>query len=299
MDPALPPVRRPVVTGASGFVGSALAARLGAPRRLAMGSGDWRESLAACELRGATVIHLAARNGDTRSGEEAMQADNAGKSVALAEAAAAAGAHRFVFASTVKVFGEESGARAFAEGDPADPRDAYARSKWSAEQSLGAVARRTGLDVVTLRIALTYGPAATGNFRALVRLAGTGWWLPFAAIGNRRSLVHVDDLVEAVVLAAAHPCAAGRTFVVAHPEPVSTPRLVAAIRAALAMPPRLFAMPPAFLEAAATLAGMGDRARRLTRSLEVDPSAIIRELGWAPRFGLEQGVLASLEAAAP
>ncbi len=147
---------------------------------------------------------------------------------------------------------------------------------------------------MVLRIPLTYGRAASGNFRSLVRLADTGWWLPFAAIDNRRSLVHVDDLVEALVLAASHPAAPGRTFLVAHPEAVSTPRLVKTIRGALARPARLFSLPPALLEAGASLAGMGAQVRRLTRSLEIDPSALIRELGWMPRFGLEAGVAASL-----
>lgn len=290
MVSALPPVPLPLVTGASGFVGSALVARLGRCATLAMARHDWREAASAHDFRGATVIHLAARVHDPDADPAAFAADNVEKTRALAEMAAAGGAVRLVYASTVKVFGEESGARPFRESDAARPEDAYARSKWRAEEALREVAARTGLQVVVVRIPLTYGPGVAGNFAALVRLADTGWWLPLDAIANRRSLVHIGDLVEALILAAAHPDAAGRTLLAAHPQPVSTPRLVEAIRSAVGRPRRLFAAPPALLEAGASLVGQGARVRRLTRSLEVDASAFMRDLGWNPRVGLDAGL---------
>lgn len=290
MASALPSVSRPLVTGASGFVGSALVAKLGPCATLAMARSDWREAASACDFRGATVIHLAARVHDPHADPASFEADNVEKTRALAELAASGGAVRFVYASTVKVFGEESGERPFRENDAAQPQDAYARSKWHAEEALREVAARTGLRVVVVRIPLTYGPGVGGNFAALVRLADTGWWLPLAAIANRRSLVHIDDLVEALILAAAHPDASGRTLLAAHPQPVSTPRLVESIRAAVGRPRRLFAAPPALLEAGAMLVGQGARVRRLTRSLEVDASAFMRDLAWNPRVGLDAGL---------
>jgi UDP-glucose 4-epimerase len=297
MNAAPSPVPRPVVTGASGFVGARVTARLGSPATLSMHRGDWREATEAFDFRGATVIHLAARVHDPRARDADYERDNALKTSVLAHAAAAAGAARFVFASTVKVFGEESGAGAFTERDEPRPQDAYARSKWRAEDALDQVSTQTGLPVVVLRIPLVYGPGVGGNFRALASLADSGWWLPFGALANRRSLVHVDDLADAIVLAAAHEGAPGRTFNVAHPEPVSTARLVGAMREALGRPRRLFACPAALLEALAAMAGRGAQARRLTRSLEVDSSAFTRATGWQARVRLEQGVAASLPGA--
>jgi len=290
MASALPTVPRPLVTGASGFVGSALVARIGACTTLAMAQSDWRGAASACDFRGATVIHLAARVHDPVADPASFAADNVDKTRALAEVAVAGGAARFVFASTVKVFGEESGARPFTANDAAQPEDAYARSKWHAEQALREVAVRTGLEVVVVRIPLTYGPGVAGNFAALVRTADTRWWLPLDGIANRRSLVHVDDLVAALILAATHPDAPGRTLLAAHPEPVATPRLVESIRSALGRPRRLFAVPPGLLEAGAALVGQGSRVRRLTRSLEMDPTAFMRDLGWSPRVGLDAGL---------
>lgn len=283
-----------MVTGASGFVGARVAARLGAPATLSMRRGDWREATEAFDFRGATVIHLAARVHDPRARDEDYERDNVGKTSVLAHAAAASGAARFVFASTVKVFGEESAAGAFTEQDEPRPEDAYARSKWQAEDALDQVSAQTGLPVVVLRIPLTYGPGVGGNFRALARLADSGWWLPFGALANRRSLVHVDDLADAIVLAATAEGTPGHTYNVAHPEPVSTARLVEAMRAALGRPRRLFALPPALLESLAAMAGRGAQARRLTRSLEVDSSAFTRATGWQARERLEDGLAASL-----
>ena len=294
MNAALPLVPCPVVTGASGFVGARVAARLGAPATLAMHRGDWREAAEAFDYRGATVIHLAARVHDPRARDADYERDNVEKTTVLAHAAAAAGAARFVFASTVKVFGEENGAAPFTEQDEPRPEDAYARSKWRAEDALDQVSAQTGLPVVVLRIPLTYGPGVGGNFRELARLADSGWWLPFGALANRRSLLYVDDLADAIVLAAAHEGAPGHTYNVAHPEPVSTTRLVGAMRAALGRPRRLFACPPALLERFAAMVGRGAQARRLTRSLEIDSSAFTRATGWQARVNLEEGVAALL-----
>ena len=290
MSTAVPLPHRTVLTGASGFVGSALARILGIFERLSLGGEDWRRAIERTDFRGATVIHLAARVHDPEAPERAYETDNVGKTRALVDAAIAGGASRFVFASTVKVFGEESPDRPFCEGDAARPRDAYARSKWRAEEAVRELGRRGGLPVVVVRIPLTYGPGAGGNFRALLSLADSGLWLPLASIRNRRSLIHVDDLARALVLAATHPDAPGRTLVAAHPVPVSTPGLVEAIRFAIGKPRHLFSVPPGVLEAAAAFAGQGSRARRLTRSLEVDPTPLIQEMGWVPLISLEEGL---------
>jgi len=289
----LPPVERLVITGATGFVGRSLAARLPGFTRLSLAGPGWREALAGADLRGATVIHLGARVHDPRGGDENFRVDNGEKTDALAGAAAKAGARRFVLASTVKVFGEESPpGRPFREDDPPRPEDAYARSKLQAEQAVA----RAGIGYAIVRIPLVWGPGVGGNFRALLALAASGMPLPFGAIDNRRSLVHVDDLAEAIALAATHPEAEGRVWNAAPPEPVSTPGLVAAMRVAMAMPARLFAVPVALLEAAARLAGRGERVRRLTRSLEADGAPLRQALGWRPVRSLEDDLAATVDA---
>lgn len=278
-----------VVTGASGFVGRVLMARLGGSAvPLSFGSPAWREGLARAPLAGATIYHLAARAHEgARAPDAQCMADNRDKTEALARAAAQAGARRLVFLSTIKVNGERTEGRPFTAGSAPAPADGYARSKWAAEQALADVARQTGLEVAIVRPPLVYGPGAGGNLRALLRLCDTALPLPFASLRNRRSLIDVEDLAGLLVLCASHDKAAGRTFLAAHPHSVGTGELVAGLRHALGRPARLFPLPAGWIEVAASLVGAGAKARRLTRSLEVDASETGEILGWRAARPLE------------
>jgi nucleoside-diphosphate-sugar epimerase len=276
-----------IVTGASGFVGRALCAALaGGCERLAFGQPDWDARLRAAPLEGATIFHLAARvHQRGRADEAAFEHDNAGKTRALALEAVRRRARRIVFMSTIKVNGEETRGRAFAASDPPAPQDAYGRSKLAAERAL---AEASGIDWVVVRSPLVLGPGPEGNLASLVRLADSPWPLPLASIANRRSFVHVGDLARLLVACGTEERARGQVFLAAHPVPFSTATLVSALRHALGRPARLFAVPAGILEGAAAIAGQGNAARRLTRSLEVDASAAREVLGWTAAIGLEE-----------
>lgn len=282
-------LERALVSGASGFIGSALVAHLEASATpLHFGEGDWLEQVRAADFRDATVFHLAAKvHGDGTEPDADYVHDNVDKTRALALAAAAGGARRLVFLSTVKVLGEETKGRPFRVTDDPHPTGAYARSKWEAEQALSAI---RGLEVAIVRSPLVYGAGVKGNLRSLVRLADSSWPLPLGAIENRRSFVHVDDLARLLIECALAPQAASGTFLAAHAEGVSTPRLVASIRSHLGRPARLPRMPPGLLEAGAALAGQSSRMRRLTRSLEVDASETGARLGWSAQIGFDTAV---------
>ena len=88
----------------------------------------------------------------------------------LAEAAARAQVRRFVYLSTIKVNGEETRDTAYASSDRPGPQDAYAMSKWHAEQYLHELAARTGMAAVIVRPPLVYGPDVRANFLRLMRL---------------------------------------------------------------------------------------------------------------------------------
>lgn len=278
-----------LLTGASGFIGRELAARHpSAP--LSLARPDWLQAIGRTPFRGRVVVHLAGLAQGGRVEAEALLRANVDKTTALARAAASGGAARFVFLSTVKVHGEESVDRALVADSPPAPADAYARSKWLAEEALREVAARSGMPWVVVRAPLVYGRAARGNFAALVRLAALPVWLPFGSVRNRRSLVHVRDLVDALYLAAVHPQAAGRVLMAAHPVPVSTADLIGALRRQLGRPERLLPLPPRALEALAGMAGLHQPVCRLTRSLEVDPTYLVSEFGWQPQFDLREGL---------
>jgi len=279
---------RTCVTGASGFVGRALLARLGEePGRLRLSGADWEEQVRRADFRDATVFHLAARVHEGGASNDAFMRDNVVKTEAIARAARAGGARRFVFLSTIKVNGEETRGKPFDAADPAHPEDAYARSKWAAERALAAI---DGLERVIVRSPLVFGPGAKGNLRSLLALADTPWPLPFGAIDNRRSFVHVDDLARLLVECAARPQAVGQTILAAYREPASTARIVAEMRRSLGRPRRLFGVPARALEGLAGLAGAGEKMRRMTRSLEVDSTAASRLLAWTAQVALAPAI---------
>lgn len=301
-----------LVTGASGFVGRALVPRLRAAgqrvtistrdRESARGldvddvhatnplgpETDWRPALSGVEA----VVHLAARVHvmDEPAADALHRQANAEGTLRLAEAAAAAGVGRLVFLSTVKVMGERTAAAPFRESDPPAPADAYARSKWEAETGLARISRDTGLQVVVVRPPLVYGPGVGGNFLTLLRICHAAVPLPLAGVANRRSLIFVGNLADAIARCLGHPAAADGTYLLRDGEDISTAELLRCVALALDRPARLFSLPGGVLRLAGGLIGKGDAVARLLDSLVVDDGKIRRELDWTPPFTLAQGL---------
>lgn len=304
-----------LVTGATGFVGTALCDMLeasgyevvpavrsksGLPREVVVGnldaSPDWRPALNGCDV----VIHLAARvhvMDDTAQDPLALyRVTNTEVTLNLARQAVQGGARRFVFISTIKVNGEGRDV-AYRETDVPAPLEAYAISKWEAEQGLRQMAEETGLEVVILRPPLVYGPGVKANFLRLLRMVERGWPLPLGAIRNRRSLLYLGNFVDAIRLCVEHPAAAGQTFLLDDGEAISTPELVRAVAHALDRPAHLLAVPVKVLEFGGTLLGKRAAMTRLTGSLWVDNSLIRSRLGWTPPYSMEAGLAATVASA--
>ncbi len=305
-------MNRVLVTGATGFVGSALVLRLsaenvqvrGVVRRFGEQAGcldvasvgevgaktDWRDALTGVDV----LVHLAAVTAADQQTDAAalFQAVNVDGARRLAEQAAAAGVRRLVFMSSIKVHGESTDGRGpFTEDDPPASQDAYGRSKQDAEQALCEIARNTGLEVVILRPPLVYGPGVGGNFSAIMRWVQRGIPLPLGAVTeNRRSLIALDNLVDLIVTCLDHPRVAGETFLVSDGEDVSTADLLRGIGEALGKPLRLIPVPVSMLRAGAALLGKRAMADRLLGSLQVDSSKVRDVLGWKPPIGLDEGL---------
>lgn len=251
------------VTGAGGFIGRNL---LGALSRAG-------HELLPAPSGAEAVVHLAAIAHRHASRAE-LDEVNVRLAARVGREAAAHGA-RLVFLSSVKVHGEESRAP-FTERSPIAPQDAYAVSKVRAEDLLGAIPR---LRLAVLRPPLVYGPGVKANFLALMRAIARGWPLPLAAIDNRRSVIYVGNLVDAIVRC----LGAEGTYLVSDGESVSTPALCRELGAALGRPARLVPFPSSLLP------------RKLGASLEVDDSVIRERLGWRPPYRREQGLRATAE----
>ncbi|MCC6197098.1 MAG: NAD-dependent epimerase/dehydratase family protein [Burkholderiales bacterium] len=313
-----------VVTGASGFIGRACVTGLAAAgfrvrglvRALDAQTAARAEFYPAGDLvtaddgalrnalAGATaVVHLAAQAhrpiASTDEAASALRRINVTAGERLARAAAGVGVTHFVFASSVKVNGEQSPPeRPLRESDPPDPHDEYAASKWAAERVLAAVAEDTGLRVTALRLPLTYGPGAKANFASLAHAVRRGLPLPFASIRNRRSLLGTGNLCAALaaLLRSDDRDDAGRLtpYFVADAQAVSTPDLVRAIARAQAVTARLWPLPPFALRLAAAAAGRSDAAERLLSTLEVDTAAFRTRFGWTPPRTLDEGLADAL-----
>ncbi len=302
-----------LVTGASGFVGSALIREI-SRREMEVkavvrtnielpagldkcivpkidGGTDWMEVLHGVDV----VIHLAARVHVMHDSSADPLAEFRKVNVAgtehMARRAAESGVKRFVYVSSIKVNGEATdGVRKFSELDVPDPQDPYGVSKYEAEQALHRVAAETGLEIVIVRPPLVYGAGVKGNFAQMLKVLAKGILLPLASVNNRRSLIYVGNLVDALILCATHPRAAGQTYLVSDGEDISTPDLLRQLGDAMGHPARLLSCPQALLKLAGRLTGKADQVERLLGSLQVDSSKIRRELGWQSPFSLHNGL---------
>ena len=216
-----------LVTGATGFIGTHLidalrqhhhtitvltrspekASRLWPGASIAVRSGDLDK---AATLKGVcdgvdTVFHLAGCAHDESNAAVLLENPYRHTLVegtrALLGEASAAGVKRFVFASSVKAMGE-GGPACLDESSPPMPVSIYGRAKLAAEQEVLDAGRRSGMSTSVLRFPLVYGPGNKGNIPRMIKAIDRGVFPPLPRNGNRRSMVHVADAVQSLLLAA-------------------------------------------------------------------------------------------------
>ena len=299
-----------LVTGASGFVGSALYRRLLRDGRDVFGlvrnqneegqnfiKGDilsLRETdLLRCQP--GVVIHCA---GLTKSPAKAafdkksqLYAVNVEGALNVARQAALLKCRRFIFMSSVKVNGEvTSSGQPFTLNDLPAPLDAYGKSKWEAEKRLIDFTRQKGMELVIIRSPLIYGPQVMGNFAALAKLVELGIPLPLAKIQNKRSLIGIDNLVDLIATCTDHPNAANQVFFASDDQDLSTPELLRGIAKAMEKSSRLFRCPQNVLFVASLIIGKAGLAQKFLGSLQVDISKAKHLLGWFPPLSVQDGL---------
>ena len=307
---------RALVTGASGFIGRCLCRELTEQgwevtallrRRQA---GPWRHVL-ECDLGRSevdprdlegvdTIFHLAGK-AHTRARNAAENAEYEAVHVhgtrSLLRAARQAGVHAVVLLSSVKAMGE-GGEEIWDEATPCFPQNPYGTTKLAAER---IVLEELPLPCpVVLRPALVYGAGSKGNLDLMIRAAGKGIFPAVAFPPNRRSMVHVEDVVQACLMVAASPAACGQVYVLTDGNEYSTAQMLAWIHEALGKTPGP-AIPYAMLKAAAALGDMverlgipspfnRDRLSKLAGSARYSNAKICRELGFEPAWSLRRGI---------
>jgi nucleoside-diphosphate-sugar epimerase len=314
--------KRLLLTGAGGFLGRRLQARLLSQGRrvLAMQrakpAADGRVEHEALEISACgpieaitdfsrmlsgveAVVHLAGRAHILRENaadpEAAFMEVNARATARLARAAGDLGISRFVFISSLAVNGNLTRQAPLTELDPPNPRNSYGRSKLAAEEALFEEHRRSGLPVTVLRPPLVYGPSPKGNFPRLLRLAASGIPLPLANLRNLHSFIYVDNLTDIVTACLDRPDPGYAVYLVSDNEDISTPGLIETLRTMMGKRKNLFAFPQPILRGAAAVIGVKKTFESLCGTLCIDPSKVMRELDWTPRFSLMQGLAATVD----
>jgi nucleoside-diphosphate-sugar epimerase len=316
-----------LVTGAGGFTGLALTRALvdaGHPVRALVRKpaqvpelerlgaevlqGDIRDpEIVRRAVEGRAIIyHLAAvfrRAGVPDSLYREVHVDATRR---LIEAAASAGARRFVHCSTVGVHGDVAGAGPADESAPMAPGDIYQRTKLEGEAAAREAATRTGLPLTIVRPGPIYGPAD----RRLLKLIGGVARRRFLLLGSGRphfQMVYGDDLVAGFRLAAERPEAVGRTYILTGEEAPTLRELVEEIAGVARVPaPRLrlpvwpFWLAGALCEAVCVPFGVEPpiyrrRVKFFTNNRWFDISRARRELGFSPRVSLREGLRRTLE----
>lgn len=319
-------MKRILVTGASGFIGSSLISLLLKKGFLVRATSRTRPQIDITNSRNgyewvpadlismntckklmdniSCVFHLAAKVHvmADRSGklDESYKLLNTEATRFLAKEAANNGVERFVFMSTVKVNGKKNRiidqgiSVKFTSSDVPRPTDAYAASKYEAELQIKKICTGTAMESVIIRPPLVYGPGVGANFLRMMKMVELGIPMPLKLISNSRSLIYRENLSHILFTCMNHPNAAGKTYLVRDVD-ISTPDLIRALAEAYGCSARLFPFPVSLLKKFGYVTGLRSMVDRLTDPLLVDDCEIRNDLLWDPPYRFQEGLNATVK----
>ncbi|WP_027186514.1 NAD-dependent epimerase/dehydratase family protein [Desulfovibrio inopinatus] len=295
-----------LVTGATGFIGHHIMTALleaGIPVRALVrlsrnlpetwpadvevirGDVTFPASLAEACTGVGTVVHSAGfahtdRGKDTDSLHQLINFEG---TKALVDEALSAGVSHFILLSTVKAVGPPRRSRVN-EDWPVFPDTEYGRAKRQAEEYLLAAATQAGIHATVLRPALVYGCGVKGNLKALITKIARVRPAILPGITNQRSLIHVEDLTQAILLAARNPRAAGRVYNVTDGQTYSTTDILNAACHAIGTSPKILPLPRFLTNILAQCVPVTDK---IFGYADYDSTRIHEELGFTPQNTLQ------------
>ena len=301
-----------LITGASGFIGSrllrpsdrALVRKFeGMNGSIAGDLLDLRSLEIACKGM-QTVIHCAGyAHAFTASDANAHWKINFKGTCNILKASAKSGVKHFIFLSSVKAMADPHDSCVDENwlGEPVTP---YGLSKLAAEAAVLEASKNYDLEVTNLRLAMVYGNGGHGNLERMARAIQLGWFPPIPETQNRRSIVHVEDVVRLIhMLQDRRPVIAnGKTYIVADSKAYSGREIYDAIRRSLGKSSIKWSVPRGLLKTGSFL---GDQLEsllhrpvpfnseifnRLLGSACYSASKIEEELGWKAQIGLREGI---------
>lgn len=300
---------RILVTGSSGFIGSAVVSALAAAGHSVRAASrrptvarhenvewaqlpdlesavDWHSLVAGMDI----VVHLAAIAHRSHSGSSDYEKANRVATAELAQACQRHKTKRLIFISSI---GAQTGSAAdeiVTELDEPRPVTAYDRAKLAAEAEI----RASGVPFTILRPVIVYGPGVKANIALIMRIAASPLPLPFGAFKNRRSLLALDNLVQAVLLCLDSPATLNQTFIACDREPITLAEMLVTLREAAGQSPRLVSIPPIAVKAITVASGQRQLWDRIGRDL-VASSAKLQNAGWSPQIETKAGLRAMVE----
>jgi UDP-glucose 4-epimerase len=226
------------ITGGGGFIGQRLVATLrqsGNKIRFLSRKCQFEDTV-VCDLQSDsipgdalygvdTIFHLAGFTHDFRDASKIADLYykvNVSATVQLANLAVKSGVKRFVFVSSVKAGGNPPLGTCANEKDQKNTEDIYGKTKREAELALLKIGKESGMHVSIIRPSLVYGPDVKGNLKLMLSGIEKGWFPPLPKTGNKRSMIHVDDLVRAILLIAEDKRANGKIFIATDGTPYSS-----------------------------------------------------------------------------
>lgn len=300
-----------LLTGASGFVGRALAERLPRSAELTLVAGPkgavgsdapgrrWVRSdlsdddtdLGALTAGHDVVVHAAGlahvRRGGGDDSWERFERINVTLTDRLARAAAGTGVRRLIFMSSGAVNGIETLDRPFAEADSPNPSSNYGRSKMLAEARVLDACAGTDMSCTLIRPPVLVGAGSPGNIALMLKIVRSGLPLPLAGLQNRRSYLSVRNLADLVDLCTTHPAAANQVFMATDLPSLSTAEIARMLARHDGRPCRLVPVPTGMVKAAAAALGRLDSLRPLWSTLELDAGKARSMLGWTSEQSLD------------
>lgn len=225
-----------LLTGSTGFVGQRLVMALDANLRIISRKKRPFFETVVCDFENEiipqdalknidTVFHVAGFAHDTRKAENISslyRRVNIDATLELAKLAINSGVRTFVFISSVKAGGSSTLGDCLNEESLNSPEGIYGETKREAELKLLKLSKNSGMHVSIIRPALVYGPNVKGNLKLMLEGVRKGWFPPLPKISNKRSMIHVDDLVRAILLVAEDKRANGEIYIATDGKPHSS-----------------------------------------------------------------------------
>ncbi|WP_428087107.1 NAD-dependent epimerase/dehydratase family protein [Candidatus Thioglobus sp.] len=240
-------MERFLISGASGFIGSLLVRAINGSIRVLSRAKHPDFETVICDFQSDTipgdalygvntVFHLAGFAHDLRDArkiESTYRKVNVDATIELAKLAVQSGVKRFIFISSVKAGGSSIPNKCTTEIDQGIPEGIYGETKREAELELLKIGKESDMHVSIIRPSLVYGPNVKGNLKLMLSGVKKGWFPPLPETGNKRSMIHIDDLVRAIVLIADDDRANGEIFIATDGTPHSSHDIYNAMCSAL------------------------------------------------------------------